>query len=152
MKNEALYRRTVDILVAAYFNDTLVHLDCTACAVGNIVAANKGLVLERLENGMVKLKNAVYEENTKWFTAIFNGEFYQDCTEDVMEQIRITGYNGFELASIEYAFEHASSGGSNDVWMFNGLMAVIDALDIIHENTDTTATASTKQRFIKQMA
>lgn len=42
MKRPELYQKTVDILVKAYFDDTLQHGNCYACAVGNIIAGNCG--------------------------------------------------------------------------------------------------------------
>ncbi len=54
--------------------------------------------------------------------------------------------------SIEHAFEYAPKGNSEDDYMFNGLMAVVDALDIIHENTDINITKEIKQKFVKQLA
>jgi hypothetical protein len=42
MIKEPLYHKTIGILVDAYFDDTLQHGNCSACAVGNLVAAAKG--------------------------------------------------------------------------------------------------------------
>lgn len=151
MKNESLYQDTVDILVNAYFNNTLAHGYCTACAVGNIVAANCGFNLER--NTMEWLDG---DDTTtgKWsfvFMTTNNIQcvlphLYQD---EARRQIDSTGYTWQELAKIEYAFESAPRGKSEDEWMFNGLMAVIDVLDEIHENKELEVTKSTKLKFAK---
>lgn len=155
MKNKELYQKTVDILVQAYFNDTLEHSNCSACAVGNIIAANNGIEFERVIDTPLK----VYwkgENHPSWdivFSTAFGKqertpEYYAGNAKD---QIDSTGYAWQELAKVEYAFECAKRGRSNDEHMFNGLMAVIDVLDEIHENKDTEATTKTKARFKKEL-
>lgn len=145
MKNEQLYNKTVDILVQAYFNDTLKHGNCYACAVGNMVAANKSY----------KYYQGIWVEAFSWWDNVFSTD--SDCgiqtieinnyTGEAKEQIDSTGYSVRELAKIERSFETAPRGNSDDEWMFNGLMAVIDVLDKIHENTDAELTNTTKLRF-----
>ena len=140
MIKEQLYNKTVDILVQAYFNDTLIHGNCASCAVGNIVAHNMGYT---------------YTSDKKfWECSIPNWydvfRAYQKYEGKAKKQIDSTGYTWQELAKVEKAFESAGKGNSGDDYMFNGLMAVIDVLDIIHENTDEKATTETKKRFVKQ--
>ena len=155
MKNSELYQKTVDILVQAYFNDTLVHQSCSACAVGNIVAANKGKtpseyskeVMKRgnFQNGAVKTWTAVFatsEGKQKIHQRYLKFDF-------IKKEIASTGYTWKELARIEFAFESASKGLSEDEHIFNGLMAVIDVLDKIHENADQEGSTATKERFKK---
>lgn len=153
MKNQELYNRTVDILVNAYFNDTLVHGDCYACAVGNLVAANMGINLFESSRKKIYWANA----QASWTfvhccnsigISNFNIQHYNG---EAKEQIDSTGYTPYETAKIEYAFETAPKGKSEDEWMFNGLMAVIDVLDEIHENKDQTLTQQSKSKFIKQL-
>jgi hypothetical protein len=139
MINEPLYRRTVDILVNAYFNDTLKHGDCFACAVGNIVNYGKP------------------EQTSNWVGVFYTADMKQWIRPDQYEgyakyEIDSTGYKWQELAKIEYAFESAPRGNSEDEWMFNGLMNVIDVLDDIHQNKDTEATKEVKKRFVKTPA
>jgi hypothetical protein len=153
MKNAELYHKTVNILVEAYFNDTLAHSDCSACAVGNIVAYNKGLKLKRikfLDRSHVIVVNADYGANTKWFEIVdFGGGIDEKALKDkeTLEQISCTGYSPKEIVEIEHAFENCDKGNSEDEFMFNGLCAVIDALDVIHDNKDTTLTATNKAKF-----
>lgn len=144
MKNETLYHKTVDILVQAYFNDTLQHRSCAACAVGNIIAANMGLIVICGNHG-ARWK----ERATNWsdvFITYFGSQriSVHAYKGEAKEEINSTGYNFYQLAKIEHAFETASRQGD---YMFNGLMAVIDQLDIIHENTDTATTKATKNKF-----
>lgn len=149
MKNKELYQRTVDILVAAYFNDTLAHNDCAACAVGNIVAANLGVCVVEGRDGYWKWKGKKIYRNgysTNWFPAVVNN---QTPSNRQKKEIAVTGYSIHDLTKIESAFEGARTGKSDDEYMFNGLMAVIEVLDQIHENTDTEVTTNSKKRFDK---
>jgi hypothetical protein len=162
MKNKELYDKTVDILVQAYFNDALESWDCTACAVGNIVAANMGY---RRKDGFVRKwidKNG-QEVDVAWSEVhtISFGEtaMFEGCYKGLAkQQIDSTGYSFKETALIESAFEKGygsredNGHNINPKKMFNGLMAVIDVLDQIHKNTDGEATNKTKQRFQKQLA
>lgn len=136
MKNPELYNRTVDILVQAYFNDTLRHGNCSACAVGNIIKANGGF------KGFF----------SNWAEVFMTVEGQQGiCPEnyegDAKSEIDSTGYAWQDLAKIEKSFESAK--GIKDEKMFNGLMAVIEVLDQIHENTDQEVTKVSKQKFVK---
>ena len=151
MKNETLYNKTVDILLQAYFNDTLRYWDCYACAVGNLVSANMGY----------KIVNRQWSDNDgnrvgfKWA-----GVHTISCGEPVIcaenytglakEQIDSTGYTFSQTSKIEQAFESGNKRDGDDK-MFNGLMAVIDVLDQIHENTDPLATEQTKRKFNKTL-
>lgn len=157
MKNEELYHKTVDILVQAYFNDTLAHSDCSACAVGNIVAANTGIVFEKCKySGSFYWKDNegpfwgnLFHTDSDTKEQIFDGAYLID--EKVLCEIKSTGYNVYDLMKIEYAFETALKGKSSDEWMFNGLMAVIEVLDQIHENENKEVTNISKQKFQKQI-
>lgn len=156
MINPELYQRTVDILVKAYFEDTLEHTNCRACAVGNIVAANMGIVLCRTGNFLSDImpKNFIphnpESDSGVWYGAIHDRRIHEhNMTFAVIKQVESTGYKAEELAEIEYAFENVPHIDSEDEWMFNGLMAVIDVLDEIHQNTDKGVTEVSKKRFEK---
>jgi hypothetical protein len=167
MKNEALYHKTVHILVQAYFNDTLEHGNCYACAVGNMIAGNCGLKLldKRSEynasvwTGIGYLywdkKNKI-EHNP---VMLFDHGLYEKIENDEQEySVKSTGYSLAELAKIEWAFEkvcYTDCGvvvySNSDELMFNGLMAVIDALDEIHENNSSEVSETSKRKFSKQL-
>jgi hypothetical protein len=146
MNKPELYQKTVDILVDAYFNDTLAHGNPCGCAVGNIVAANMGFKYKRIKSEIE------YEDNVwpEWFGAVCKA--FQISEDDQDLQIASTGYAADEIIEIEYAFENAYSGNSDDEWMFNGLIAVIEVLDQIHGNTDAEITTTSKARLNKQPA
>lgn len=150
MIKEALYNKTVGILVDAYFNDTLRHGSCSACAVGNIVAAN--LEIKVFPKGGWS-RSLPYWSDVHIIDSLTHEQiFFEDghlYRKEGIEQIKTTGYTPEQTAQIEYAFETASQGNSKEDWMFNGLMAVIEVLDKIHENTDEAITTQTKQRFNK---
>lgn len=164
MIKQGLYNRTVDILVKAYFDDTLSHGFCTSCAVGNLVAANMGYSFsEKSEDAVLIGDCPHFQHSYNWITPIGvigcmqpNWWFsVRRATEkeindtEAIEQINATGYTALELMKIENAFENAAPGQSSDEWMFNGLMAVIEILDQIHHNTDEQVTKISKQRFVK---
>lgn len=154
MINPALYHKTVDILVQAYFNDTLEHGNCHACAVGNLVAANTGIGFTR-----IGFNGNMWSDNTPEWGFVFMSQISHGVNQQIINphryigeakrQIDSTGYTWQQLAKIEYAFETAPKGKSDDEWMFNGLMAVIDVLDEIHENKDEAVTKDIKGKFIK---
>src|SRR5688500_1047662 len=107
MKNKELYERTVSILVQAYFNDTLRHDDCTACAVGNIVLAS----------GVPKCNGEDVSENDYYNNGAWKMVFYTSGRDQyaypetlkeypiIKKIISITGYTWKQLAKIEFAFE-----------------------------------------------
>jgi hypothetical protein len=143
MKKKTLYNKTVGILVDAYFNDTLQHQICQACAVGNLVAYYTNQ----------KQEGKFYCKDWSW-SGVVRNYFPAGSNEKTIEiankQVAATGYTAIELLAIEKAFE--SSRLTYPDPMFNGLMAVIDVLDKIHENTDTILTANTKLKFNKVAA
>lgn len=153
MKNKNLYDKTVAILVKAYLNDTLQHCECTACAVGNIVAGNLNIGLEKRGN-QVYLKDESGMSSGRWFGAISYGRVKESrLTEEILHQIKSTGYTAQQLADIEQKFEHAYApyGTDDDFepeWMYNGLMAVVQVLGEIHE-VSQEVTEETKLLFAK---
>lgn len=178
MKNVELYNKTVDILVQAYFNDTLFHGSCAACAVGNIVAHNMGFDIIKKEAthtidtfcwvkdgqehpypGLGQCETGEYNLINGWGAVIGTNGFPKNMRKPKLgrmvgkakEQILSTGYSVLELAKIEFAFETATMGKSDDEWMFNGLMAVIEVLDEIHQNENKEVTNISKQKFTKQI-
>lgn len=152
MKNEKLYTRTVDILVQAYLNDTLRHGNCYACAVGNIIAANKGYTYvpatdQKSQKITWNVTGGTYYNEAKygsWFDIIHGC----GSGEKGVSEISSTGYSINEIRKIERAFERAEEGESSDEYMFNGLMAVLNVLEEIHE-VDATVTTAQKNRFTK---
>lgn len=132
----ATFSNTMDILVKAYLNDTLQHSNCYACAVGNLVASANGITFGRSS----LIDNLVWNCNMPdWFInvrtlsdpylkefiterEIFNGK----------NQIESIGYTLEEVDKIEHAFESAPRGNSDDDWMFNGLLAVLEVVAQIH--------------------
>ena len=147
MKNKELFNDTVRILVNAYLNNSLVQGNCHACAVGNIIAAKM---------------NIKYDQDLKWmgcqvaWPQVFVTVSFEiaqvrrpwNLNGPAKEQINATGYSWKELAQIEYAFERAPWAKTQEERMFNGLMAVVEALSQIHEMDENTKSA-TKGLFLK---
>lgn len=147
MKNKELFDKTIGILVNAYLNNTLVHNNCCACAVGNIIAAN------------LQIKYDPYLKWTgrqlAWSKVFVSMPFKTDQIQrpwayagNAKEQIDATGYAWPDLALIEAAFERAPKGTDKEERMFNGLMAVVDVLCQIHDLNEETKLA-TKELFVK---
>lgn len=159
MINETLYNKTVNILVDAYFNDTLEHGNQCGCAVGNMVAANMGIVIKKEvpseEDGYEGIISYWFDKYSQWKDASWYAFIKRDredysCFEYdhslAKKQIRSTGYSYYELAKIEKAFESAI-GKSIEDRRFNGLMAVVEILDEIHENKNPEVSTASKKRF-----
>jgi hypothetical protein len=134
------FNHTVNVLVQAYFNETLRHCDCSACAVGNIIVAN----------GHALPYNTITA--TQWLKYILsNVRGIRDTPDDETEaiaQISVTGYSPSELSRIEAAFENCPVAITADQHMFNGLMAVVDVLADIH-GINLEAKEEAKKLFVK---
>jgi len=141
-----LYRKTVDILFKAYFDDTLEHCNTCGCAVGNLVAAGCGYEVGKRkadfldEDTLVEWKT---NQGAAWSLLFCTSEMEGQVIDklmlanvEVMRQIDSTGYHWTDLARIEYAFETAPRGNTEEDYMFNGLVAVLETLKQIHEVDD----------------
>jgi hypothetical protein len=149
------FNHTVNVLVKAFLNGTLLHGDCAACAVGNIIAAEIGatIILDEDSRGLSYWIRNMQEIQIGWsdvFCSHSDGQKIDPKAYigQVKRQIDVTGYSWQELAKIEFAFEKAPAGGSEDEWMFNGLMAVVDVLADIH-GVDLTQKENAKLLFVK---
>lgn len=160
MKNQELYQKSVDILAKAYVDNTLERANCCACAVGNLVAANCGIKMQK-RRGLVMTIGESFEMvlmlgwmdvHPHWQDVFMtNGEGIQffssekyDLDHIAKEQIDSTGYTMWELAKIEHAFERNYKGEDP---MFSSLMAVIDVLDKIHE-VDQAESKVSRDKFV----
>ncbi|MGA9651938.1 hypothetical protein [Pedobacter sp.] len=137
------FKNAIDALVYAFFNDTLAKSECSACAVGNIVAHAFGKKLnpERLD---FSVRNDNGTPNDAWGQAFATDWGYQDIVKSklkdarVLECINSTGYSVLEMAKVEKAFESntkirysAYDNHSKDEIMqdqYKGLMAVVSVL------------------------
>lgn len=147
MKNKELFDRTVKILVNAYLNNSLVHNNCCACAVGNIIAAN----MEIKYDPYLKWVGRQLAWSKVFVTMPFKTDQIQRpwaYAGSAKEQIDATGYTWQELSIIESAFESAPRGIDSEERMYYGLMAVVDALCQIHQLNEETKKA-TKELFVK---
>lgn len=141
---KATFDRTVGILVQAYLNDTLEHVNCHACAVGNIIAHEMGIKI-------IPCDPQIYFKHHKWETG--SPEWYNIGKCRPCREQELTGYTAEELTRIENAFECRDNpellcGTPCDEWMFIGLMQVVNVLAEIH-NVDLSAKESAKALFVK---
>lgn len=136
---KATFENTMDILVKAYLNDTLKHGDSASCAVGNICNGEKEwahlfVTLTDSHEQIIAsdgqfISHKLFENKT---TRIPKDEIEMGKLNFALEVVNKTGYSVKELAKIEYAFETALKGESNDDWMFNSLLAVLEVVAEIH--------------------
>jgi hypothetical protein len=86
------FDKTVDVLVSAYLNDTLVHGNDCACAVGNMICAAMGY------------KYGGWQAN--WHVGLVCG-LGGPFKEAAFIEVASTGYSVDEILTIERAFEQA---------------------------------------------
>lgn len=145
MKRKELYEKTVDILLDAYNKGTLLHFNCYACAVGNIIAANMGKEFVKDNSEEIMDFHKLYWEGYSSYDNICsrNGSVspwfahmkHTNESQEGLDQLLSTGYTIEELTSIENTFEKNShyDKGSNTI---GGLKAVLILLQEIHEGSD----------------
>lgn len=111
------FNHTVNVLVKAYLNDTLTHGDDCGCAVGNLIAHS--------------IDVDPMQWDPSWHVYLRCGH-RQEFKEEAIKEVAATGYSILEILRIEEAFEWVEFHPNNDLWVFNGLMAVVDVLAEIH--------------------
>lgn len=144
MNRENIYKKSCDILYKAYFDGTLQHENCSACACGNLIAGNKNYTFKKRGNENYFDWNES-ENSNHWYNKILGYKYYNEEGED---QINATGYTEQEFRQIEKAFEGINSIYKEEDRMFKGLVAVLEELAKIHEIEETTNTKE-KERFKK---
>lgn len=159
----AKFNESVGILVKAYLNDTLQHGFCSACAVGNMIAAANGYQVQKDSHRWLYGEDCVW---TQWDNVFCSnggdGKDFQSIEPrsyygEAKRQIESTGYHWGSLAKIEKAFESVFYDSKmNRIekdeyqgdYMFDGLMRVVDALASIH-SIDLETTESARKLFVK---
>jgi hypothetical protein len=156
---KATFDHSVKVLLKAYLNDTLAHGNCYACAVGNLVLDACGYEYVKARDVQTMHAKMLLSDTLLWRDNLVQWhDVFMTCNKNqhinpngyagnAKNQIDSTGYNWKELSRIEFAFETANQGNSEDDYMFNGLMAVIDVLAEIH-NIDLVTVKETKEMFV----
>lgn len=160
MNDYKKFHHSVNVLLKAYLNDTLVHSNCYACAVGNLVADACGYVYAKAKDFPTRQTGLLLHPDTllwrsvlvEWNNVFMTSEGTQHVQHlefdgEAKRQIESTGYDWRQLAAIEFVFETANKGKNKDDHMFNGLMAVVDVLAQIH-NIDLSTVKETKELFV----
>jgi len=149
------FENSINVLVKAYLNDTLVQGNCYACAVGNLVKEAMGysyVPCIDFPDRKIALKEnegrycSIDVVGEGWYAALYNQSSFKFQTES-----KAIGYNAKEIRKIEYAFELRGDDydeKNTDESIFRGLMAVVDVLAEIH-GIDLTIREETKKMFIK---
>jgi hypothetical protein len=155
---------TVGILVEAYLNGVLMHGDCAACAVGNIISAKLGCKITSFDNEFGEPFYA-WKRGGHRLTPLWGMVFVTGATGPVLNpkaymgncklQIDASGYSWQDLARIESAFERAANYNNEGELLndredavFNGLLAVVDVLSEIH-HLDLSTREEAKLMFVK---
>lgn len=129
MNRPELFYKSVNILQKAYYNGTLEHGVCDACAVGNLISGN-GYVFDDNDIFISSWVTKIDKEIRKTvYKSPYILKEYCDITAN--KQISSTGYSLLECAKIENAFE--SMDKDNDKDGFFGLCTVLDVLMEFHE-------------------
>ncbi len=156
------FNHSVGVLVKAFFEGTLEHENCYACAVGNLITCANDLKYIRGKkdvrlcwDGFMNIYDHTYtvtarDQEENWMAVITgrrndNLNYYNGRRKEIIDS---TGYTVGELSLIEDAFEQAPFGNNDEEWMFNGLMAVVNVLAEIHA-VDLTAKEQAKLLFVK---
>lgn len=153
-KTTERFEKAYDALVQAFFKGTLGKGDCSACAVGNIVAAANGIDLKINKTYGICESSG---DNYSWGILFATSDGRQECRtsamvhttgifdpsdpNDIKQALSIlepTGYSEEELAQVEYVFEtNAQINLSRYRYcnqeeiiqdQYNGLCAVVDVL------------------------
>lgn len=162
MNEQEKFDRAVAVLVKAYFDDTLEYGSCTRCAVGNLVGA---IAYPGSQDAIGKGKGAFFLmpdgelKRTSWYTFLrLDGAaaaWYSPLDERVIaeEQRTALGYTWEQISKIEEAFENSRyynrtelHENFNDNAMYDGMMAVVTELAIIH-GIDLTHTVKAQKLF-----
>lgn len=162
MEREELYKKSIQVLSKAYLDGTLYSGYCEACACGNLIAAANGYEITKIKDNIFwKSKDKDYID-ASWgdvcctlrvkvpileFTVASRQKLEMKYFKsDAKKEILSTGYELEEFIEIESAFERGYKGVDR---MYNALMSVVDALDIIHKNNNKEVTKQSKGIFIK---
>ncbi len=128
MKNKEQFNNSIKVLVKAYFEGTLGHGKCCACAVGNLIASALGY---KFNDRFLWTDDKEHVLSTGWYNMVLDNTE----TETGLKQINSTGYSIAEIILIEKAFE-ADVITEEDEDGYKGLCAVFDVLVKIHQGSD----------------
>tara|TARA_R110000822_G_C14997765_1_gene460417 strand:+ start:58 stop:531 length:474 start_codon:yes stop_codon:yes gene_type:complete len=134
-----IYQKSVDILLDSYNAGTLFHGKCSACAVGNLVAANNDIELVKSINKWTESPTAKWSEGVPLWNGVFATDsggqavFMYAYEGSTKTEIDSTGIPLTELMAIEKAFESAADEEENN-GQYKGLCAVLDVMkDMVSE-------------------
>jgi hypothetical protein len=157
-----MFDESISILVQAFLNGTLLHSNCAACAVGNIIAAKiqAKVIVSGKRSDFFSLDaqwiRGASEIQPIWDEVFCTNGTRQDIDPDAYKgwakrQIDTTGYSWQELARIEKAFEsvpYSIDEFNSEDHMYRGLMAVVEVLASIH-GIDLEEKENAKLLFVK---
>ena len=124
MNRSELYYKTITTLNDAWRNGSLRKGNCKACAVGNMLGSYEWDALFSTFRGR-QVRQAPKQ-------AIHKG-FGSDYVQKAVDMIDASGYTPEELMRVEFTFETAREGKTERQSQYNGLCAVFEVLQQIHE-------------------
>lgn len=127
------FNHSVNVLVKAYLDNTLVKALCSKCAVGNLIAEGDP-------------NYNFYKHYESWYRACGLSVIYPNQRNPDHPDIIKTGYTLDELREIEQTFMNTADDADDP--MFSSLMAVVDVLAEIH-GIDLTVREESKKLFAK---
>lgn len=138
MNRPEVFRNTVDILVQAFFNETLAAGSCSACAIGNILAESNDTEVVRSDDGgfgWAADKDAAWVSSRAIGQVDVHPELDAPYSTEELTRIEAAFERAVQLDHLEYA-QYPDSAVVED--QFRGLMAVVDVLEDIHDVEEET--------------
>jgi len=149
MNRPEIYKKSIDILVKAFFKGELRHMSCQACAVGNLVRGN----MPSLSKAVLFWSEVHCYDPDRGVSRLNPVQINQHYRRG-LEEIAATGYTPEETSRIEYAFEKVTIDVLDlDIntldFQLAGLLSVVDMLQEIHEVRDEEQHQKDRKQFLK---
>ena len=129
-----IYDKSVDVLLDAYNENKLFHVFCSACAVGNLVAAANNYIPAQSDEFSCGTRPHWADVFSTGGTLgqLFRPEQYKGIAK---KQIDSTGISLNELMEIEESFESCDYDTNNEKrGQYQGLVAVLNVMkDMVEE-------------------
>jgi hypothetical protein len=140
------FDHSVGVLIKAYLSGDLQKGNCSACAVGNLIADALEIKFTRIPTRTVYDEDSTAPDDSyyvnwvgctsSWFDFLFGITQAETPGYSSKEQILSTGYTIDQLRLIEYTFELprgvSTQNPAYDEYLYRGLLAVVGVLAKIH--------------------
>jgi hypothetical protein len=138
--NVPSFDNSVKVLTQAYLNNQIVNDNCSACAVGNLIAYALHISYVRFLNDDLPIRALCWLGSSPRWGFVLRGTLKESDNEQpgysAQEQIAATGYTLAQLTLLEDAFEWPLGLNRNTCTnaerTYQGLLAVVVELAKIH--------------------